>query len=95
MSKLEYYSRPLVAFDPANSEHRRFYYELLRTHTWGGCPVRFICPNDIGYDLTIMIRNELIEYYTDKEFKDAKPSKKKSTRKMIGLGSGGHGIILE
>jgi len=69
MSKLEFYARPLVAFDPSNKDHRKWYYEFLEYKGWGKCPVRFICPNDIGYDLTIMIRNELIEYYVQKEFK--------------------------
>jgi len=68
MSKLEFYSRPLVAFDPKNKDHRRWYHEFVKFKGWGHCPVRFICPNDIGYDLTIMIRNELIDYYVAKEF---------------------------
>ena len=79
MSKLEFYARPLVAFDPANKDHRKWYHEFLQYKGWGKCPVRFICPNDIGYDLTIMIRNELIEYYVQKEFKPKvvdKPAKR-------------------
>lgn len=68
MSRLEFYSRPLVAFDPANKEHRRWYYQFLKKMSWGHCPVRFICPEDSGFDLTIMIRNQLIDYYTRKEF---------------------------
>jgi hypothetical protein len=68
VSKLEFYARPLVAFDPNNKDHRRWYYEFVEYGGWGKCPVRFICPNDIGHDLTIMIRNLLIEYYINKEF---------------------------
>ena len=68
MSKLEFFARPLVAFDATNKDHRRWYYEFLEYGGWGRCPVRFICPQDVGYDLTIMIRNQLIEYYVDKEF---------------------------
>ncbi len=68
MSKLEFYSRPLVAFDPSNKDHRRYYHEFVKYGGWGGCPVRFICPNDTGFDLTIMIRNQLVEYYVEKEF---------------------------
>lgn len=68
MSKLEYYARPLVAFDPTNKDHRRWYYQFTVTKSWGYCPVRFICPDDSGLDLTLMIRNHLIDYYTDKEF---------------------------
>jgi len=68
MSKLEFYARPLVAFDPANRAHRKMYHEFVITRSWGHAPVRFICPNDIGLDLTIMIRNQLIDYYVQKEF---------------------------
>lgn len=94
MSRLEYYSRPLVAFDPANKEHRRFYYDFLETNTWGRCPVRFICPNEIGGDLIKLIQTQLVEHYIQQEFKDVKPAKK-GTRKVLGLSNGGHGIILD
>lgn len=68
MSKLEFYARPWVAFDPKNKEHRRWYYEFVEYGGWGKCPVRFICPDSSGSDLTVMIRNQLIEYYIYKEF---------------------------
>lgn len=68
MSKLEYYARPLVAFDASNKDHRRWYHIFQKERSWGHCPVRFICPNDVGYDLTIIIREQLIKYYVDKEF---------------------------
>ena len=69
MSRLEFYARPLVAFDPNNKDHRRWYYEFLEYRGWGKCPVRFICTEDHGSDLTVMIRNALVEYYVNKEFK--------------------------
>lgn len=72
MSKLEFYLRPLVAFDPSVKQHREWYYEFTQHNGWGSCPVRFICPSDTGLDLTIMIRNELIDYYVNKEFKTVK-----------------------
>ena len=68
MSKLEFYARPLVAFDPKNKDHRRWYYQFVEYGGWGTCPVRFICPDDIGHDLTIMIRNMMVDYYIRKEF---------------------------
>ena len=74
MSKLEYYARPLVAFDAKNKDHRRWYHLFQKQKSWGHCPVRFICPNDVGYDLTIIIREQLIKYYVEKEFGE-KPSK--------------------
>lgn len=69
MSRLEYYSRPLVAFDPANKEHRGFYHQFLVSNTWGTCPVRFICPAESGGDLIKMMQRQLVEYYIKKEFK--------------------------
>jgi hypothetical protein len=68
MSRLEYFNRPLVAFDPYNKDHRRYYAEFLEKSGWGSCPVRFICPEDSGSDLTVMIKSQLIQYYIDREF---------------------------
>lgn len=68
VSKLEFFARPLVAFDPANKQHRAWYYQFLKENGWGHCPVRFICPNDVGFDLTMMIRELLVDYYVNKEF---------------------------
>jgi len=68
MSKLEFLSRPLVAFDPYNKDHRRYYAEYIEYGGWGSCPVRFICTEDTGFDLPTMIKNSLIQYYIDREF---------------------------
>ncbi len=68
MSRLEYLARPLVAFDPANKAHRRWYFEFVEYGGWGTCPVRFICPDDHGSDLTIMIKNMMVAHYIQKEF---------------------------
>lgn len=78
MSKLEFYARPLVAFDPYNKDHRRYYAEFLEYGGWGKCPVRFICPEDSGADLTLMIKNHLTEYYIDREFGGGKLSQARS-----------------
>lgn len=74
MSKLEYYARPLVAFDAKNKEHRRFYFEFVKSHSWGHCPVRFIVPDESGWDLISMIQRQLLEFYVHKEFdREVKP----------------------
>lgn len=95
MSRLEYYCRPLVAFDPANKEHRRFYYNFVETNTWGRCPVRFICPEATGQDLIKMIQNQLIEYYIRQEFKSDQPKTRQRGRTNIGLTSGGFGVTID
>ena len=69
MSRLEYLARPLVAFDPNNKDHRRYYWEFMAYKGWGQCPVRFICTEDHGDNLPAMIQRMVVEYYVTKEFK--------------------------
>jgi len=97
MSRLAYYSRPWVAFDAENKEHRRYYAEFLKFNTWGRCPVRFIVTDEHGLDLPTMIRNKLCEYYVQQEFKREKLEKRNhpKQRKVIGLTAGGKGAILQ
>jgi hypothetical protein len=83
MSRLEFYARPLVAFDPKNKDHRRWYYEFLEYRGWGRCPVRFICTEDHGSDLTVMIRNALVEYYVNREFQAPAESKLRTIVKKL------------
>jgi hypothetical protein len=84
MSRLEYLARPLVAFDPNNKDHRRYYWEFLAFKGWGSCPVRFICTEDHGDNLPAMIQRIMVEYYVIKEFKNSKPpSKLRSIRKSV------------
>jgi hypothetical protein len=95
MSRLEYYSRPWVAFDAENKEHRRYYAEFLKFNTWGRCPVRFLITDEHGMDLPTMLRNKLCEYYVEQEFKREKLEKRSlKGRKVIGLTSSGFGVIL-
>ena len=69
MSRLEYYQRPLVAFDPEDADHRAYFHEFLITRTWGRCPVRFICPDEHGPEgLVGIVMRQLINYYTRQEF---------------------------
>lgn len=78
MSKLEYFARPLVAFDPYNKDHRRYYAEFQERGSWGHCPVRFICPEDHGLNLPTMIQQHLISYYVDREFGGGKLARERS-----------------
>ena len=78
MSRLEYFNRPLVAFDPHNKDHRRYYAEFLEYRGWGSCPVRFICPEDHGGDLPVMIERLLVLHYIDREFGGGKMAAERS-----------------
>lgn len=82
MSKLDFYRRPLVEFNPNVKEHREYYYEFLSTNTWGRCPVRFICPSEPGSEVLIsgVIMRQLLQFYSGKEF-DNKIKIKKNSRK--------------
>jgi hypothetical protein len=72
VSKLEFYARPLVAFDPSKKEHRRWFHEFMNYGGWGTCPVRFICPEESGSDLVKMITRQLVDFYIEKEFQKGK-----------------------
>ena len=78
MSKLEYLARPLVAFDPQNKDHRRYYAEYLEYKGWGACPVRFICTEDHGDNLPAMIQRIMVDYYVDREFGGGKLARERS-----------------
>lgn len=81
MSRLEFWARPLVAFDPSNKDHRRYYAEFLAYGGWGKCPVRFVCPSETGSDLVKMITRLLVEHYVQKEFKPVVQKKTKTVDK--------------
>ena len=68
MSVLEN-SRPVVKFDPANVDHRRWLGEFTRTRAWGNCPVKFSTSGS-GNTLAQM-QLKLLEYYTNQEFSKA------------------------
>ena len=78
MSRLEYLARPLVAFDPHNKDHRRYYAEFLERGGWGHSPVRFICTEDHGDNLPAMIQRIMVAYYVDREFGGGKLARERS-----------------
>lgn len=94
MSKLEYYARPMVAFNAENKVHRKYYYDFVQYGGWGTCPVRFICPEGASLDLTSMIRYELIAYYINREFQNEKPQALNIRKHdVMGLTAGGNTLI--
>lgn len=68
MSKIEFYMRPLVAFDATKSEHRAYYYQFLEKRGWGWCPYRFIVPDGTNSNLITEIQQKMLDYYVRKEF---------------------------
>jgi hypothetical protein len=60
--------RPLVKFDPANKEHRRYYAKYRESRSWGWCPVEFWVPYHYG-NVANMCEQKLTEYYLKSEFK--------------------------
>jgi len=66
MSILNTVARPIVTFDPTNSDHRRWLGEFTRNRSWGNCPVKFSTAGN-GNTLAQM-QLKLLQYYTEKEF---------------------------
>lgn len=67
MSKLDYFGRPWVAFDPVNKQHRRWFVEVQQGKAWGKIPVRFYVSDEDG-DLLTLCQRKLIDYYVSREF---------------------------
>jgi hypothetical protein len=68
MSQLELHGRAWTVFDPADQQHRAWYYDFVKSGTWGRCPVRFVVPEDHG-NLVTMIQRNLVTYYVTQEFR--------------------------
>lgn len=74
--------RTTVSFDPTNRQHRQWFFEFQKYHTWGRCPVRFAVPSDsFGGDLVAMIQKVLLAYYVTREFKKTVCKKTVSVKK--------------
>lgn len=59
--------RPHALFDPDNEQHRRAYYDYLKTNSWNGCPYHFVLEEPF-LDLPSSINYKMVLYYTNKEF---------------------------
>jgi len=68
MSVLLLSRRPEVMFDPTNKDHRKWAAGFFKTNSWRECPVRFVV-RDSSIDLTNVLKRQLVEFYTAKEFK--------------------------
>lgn len=71
MSILFRNSRPVVAFDVTNQQHRKWYAEFVKYRTWGRCPVQFVA-EVLDQDLVSFINDKMLTHYLSKEFENAK-----------------------
>jgi len=76
MSLLYLRSRPMVAFDPTNANHRKWFAEFIKYRGWGRCPVRFMAES-LEIDLVTFIEHKMLAYYVQQEFKNANKRKVK------------------
>lgn len=67
-TKLDINRPPVVAFDPDNKLHRRYWAMFLKHKNWSNIPVRFAFTENV-HDITYMVNRILAEYYVNKEFK--------------------------
>lgn len=82
---LQHAHRPWCVFDPSNADHRRYFAEFLKNHSWGRCPVRFYVPEEAAGDLMLMIHNKLARWYTSREFGSGQtPASENSSMKSMG-----------
>ena len=75
MSLLYLRSRPIVAFDAANAEHRRYYQKFIETQSWGHCHVRFMVES-LNTDLLSYINETMLAWYIKEEFKHERKTRK-------------------
>lgn len=72
-------SRPIVAFDVDNPDHRRWYSEFVKYRTWGRCPVRFMA-EALDQDLVSYINDKMLAYYIRQEFGNGSQKVKTKTQ---------------
>jgi len=91
MSVLYLRSRPIVAFDVQNAEHRRWFAEFVKYNTWGRCPVRFMAES-LDQDLVTYIEHKMLAYYVKQEFESGR-RKVKTTSTAKPKSKGTRGIV--
>ena len=79
MSVLYLRSRPIIAFDATNPNHRQWYADFVKHRGWGRCPVRFIAES-LEVDLVTFIEHKLLTYYVQQEFENGPQKTRKSKR---------------
>lgn len=67
--------RPYALFDPANAEHRAYFYYYLKNASWGKCPYQWHITDD-STDVVYYINKLLVNHYMDGEFVKKSVAKK-------------------
>lgn len=67
MGILQKFVRPVKLFDVNDKKHRKYYAEYLKTNSWGNCPFQLTSPTKL-ISLSSYAREQLIQYYINKEF---------------------------
>jgi len=83
MSLLYLRSRPIVAFDENNADHRKWFAEFVKYRGWGKCPVRFMAES-LEVDLVTFIEHKMLSYYVQQEFENENKTKTKRKPKSSG-----------
>jgi hypothetical protein len=69
-------------FDPANKQHRGYFYEFMERGTWGRCPYRFIIQDGHRDSLVNQIQKMLLNYYINSEFQSNQKIKETVDKKI-------------
>jgi hypothetical protein len=72
-------SRPIVAFDVDNPDHRKWYSDFVKYNTWGKCPVRFMSES-LDQDLVAYVNQKMLAYYIKQEFGNGSRKDKNTTQ---------------
>ncbi len=70
-------------FDPANKQHRGYFYEFTERGTWGRCPYRFIIQDGHRDSLVNQIQKMLLNYYINSEFQSNQKIKKSIDTEVV------------
>ena len=66
-SRLSMHLRQPMFFDASNKAHRKYYFQFVKTSSWGKCPYNWVI-DDESTSVPHMMHKKLVEYYTQKEF---------------------------
>jgi len=87
-------SRPIVAFDVDNPDHRKWYSDFVKYRTWGRCPVRFMA-EALDQDLVSYINSKMLAYYIEQEFGNGSRKDKNTVQKSKPRAKSAQGTVSQ